>query len=48
MKRKICTNATLAQQAVGNQTKPLKTLRKILSFFITFFSVRVAGAAAQD
>ena len=48
MKRKICTNATLTEQTVEKQTKPLKTLRKIRSLFIALFAVRIARAAAQD
>ena len=48
MKCKICTNATLTEQRVEKQTKPLKTARKILSLLIALFSVRVAGAAARD
>ena len=45
MKLKICTNATLTEQTVDKQTKPLKTSRKNLSLFIVLFLVRVAGAA---
>ena len=45
MKLKICTNATLTEQTVDKQTKPLKTSRKNLFPFIVHFLVRVARAA---
>ena len=48
MKQKICTNATLTEQTVEKQAKPLKTLTKSLSLLIALFPVRVAGAAARD
>ena len=41
-------DATSTEQTVEKQTKPLKTSKKNLSFFLALFSVRVAGAAAQD
>ena len=48
MKRIICTDATLTEQTVEKQTKPLKTSRKIPSLLTALFPVRVAGAAARD
>ena len=48
MQRKICTNATLTEQTVEKQIKPLKTSRKIFFFSTALFSVMVAVAAALD
>ena len=48
MKQKICTNATLTEQTVEKQIKPLKNSRKNLSLLIALIPVRVAGAAARD
>ena len=45
MKLKNCTNATLTEQTVEKQTKPLKISRKNLSLFIALFPGKVAGAA---
>ena len=47
-KKKNCTYATLTEQTVEKQTKPLKTSRKNLSLLIALFPVRVAGTAARD
>ena len=48
MKQKKCTHANLTKQTVEKQTKSSKTLRKILSFFIALFPLRVAGATPRD
>ena len=45
MKLKICANATLTEQTVEKQRKPLKTSRKTFSPFIALFPMRVARAA---
>ena len=44
---KNCTNATLTEQTVEKQTKPLKTSRKIFPLLIALFPSRVAGAGAR-
>ena len=46
-KKNLYIYATLTEQTVEKQTKPLKTSRKIFSLLIALFPVRVAGAAAR-